>query len=57
MIKSILGQTNQVVLRRTAAPWGEAPLADRVWLDEATKLIGQFWRRKNALRNFNKDNN
>src|SRR5450759_4175667 len=23
-------------------------LADREWLDDATKTIGQFWRRKNA---------
>ena len=27
-----------------------ALLADRDWLDEATKTIGQFWRRKNARR-------
>jgi hypothetical protein len=26
-------------------------LADRDWLDDATKTIGQYWRRKNALRN------
>jgi hypothetical protein len=26
-------------------------LADREWLDDATKTIGQFWRRKNARRN------
>jgi hypothetical protein len=25
-------------------------LADREWLDEATKTIGQYWRRKNARR-------
>jgi hypothetical protein len=25
-------------------------LADREWLDEATKTIGQFWIRKNARR-------
>jgi hypothetical protein len=25
-------------------------LADREWLDEATKTIGQFWRRKNERR-------
>src|SRR5271154_284521 len=25
--------------------------ADREWLDEATKTIGQFWKRKNATRN------
>ena len=25
-----------------------ALLSDREWLDEATKTIGQFWRRKNA---------
>jgi hypothetical protein len=28
-----------------------ALLADREWLDEATKTIGQYWRRKNARRN------
>ena len=27
-----------------------ALLANREWLDEATKAIGQFWRRKNARR-------
>ena len=27
-----------------------ALLADPEWLDEATKTIGQFWRRKNARR-------
>ena len=27
-----------------------ALLADGEWLDEATKTIGQFWRRKNARR-------
>ena len=27
-----------------------ALLADREWLDEATKTIGQHWRRKNARR-------
>jgi len=27
-------------------------LADREWLDEATKTIGQFWKRKNARRNY-----
>jgi hypothetical protein len=25
-------------------------LADREWLDEATKTTGQYWRRKNAQR-------
>ncbi|MBI1178329.1 hypothetical protein GC207_12910 [bacterium] len=25
-------------------------IADRDWLDDATKTIGQFWRRKNARR-------
>ena len=25
--------------------------ANREWLDEATKTIGQFWKRKNACRN------
>ena len=28
-----------------------ALMADREWLDDATKTIGQFWRRKNARRN------
>jgi hypothetical protein len=28
-----------------------ALLADPDWLDEATKTIGQYWRRKNARRN------
>jgi hypothetical protein len=28
-----------------------ALLADREWLDDATKTIGQYWRRKNARRN------
>ena len=28
-----------------------ALLADREWWDEATKTIGQFWKRKNARRN------
>src|ERR1035438_785946 len=27
-----------------------ALLADRYWLDEATKTIGQYWKRKNARR-------
>ncbi len=26
-------------------------LADRDWLDDATKTIGQYWKRKNARRN------
>lgn len=25
--------------------------ADPDWLDDATKIIGQYWRRKNARRN------
>jgi hypothetical protein len=28
-----------------------ALLADREWLDEVTKSIGQFWKRKNSRRN------
>lgn len=27
-----------------------ASLADRDWLDDATKTIGEYWRRKNARR-------
>ena len=30
--------------------WLFALLADREWLDDATKTIGQFWKRKNAKR-------
>ncbi len=30
-------------------------LADRDWLDEATKTIGQYWRRKNARRQCPRD--
>ena len=26
-------------------------LADRDWLDDATRTIGQYWKRKNARRN------
>jgi hypothetical protein len=26
-------------------------LADRDWMDDATKTIGQYWRRKNTRRN------
>jgi hypothetical protein len=28
-----------------------ALLADRDWLDDAMKTIGNFWKRKNARRN------
>jgi hypothetical protein len=28
-----------------------ALLTDREWLDDATKTIGNFWKRKNAKRN------
>jgi hypothetical protein len=28
-----------------------ALLADPDWLDDATKTIGQYWRRKNAHQN------
>jgi hypothetical protein len=28
-----------------------ALLANRNWLDDATKTISQYWRRKNARRN------
>jgi hypothetical protein len=34
-----------------------ALLADREWLDDATKTIGQYWRQKNARRNGLLDNN
>jgi hypothetical protein len=32
-------------------------VADPDWLDDATRAIGQFWKRKNARRNgFNGEN-
>jgi hypothetical protein len=45
-----LGRPNPNAVKFFSAVELFALLADREWLDEATKTIGQFWRRKNALR-------
>jgi hypothetical protein len=46
-----LGKPNPNAVKFFSAVELIALLADREWLDEATKTIGQFWRRKNARRN------
>jgi hypothetical protein len=46
-----LGRANPNAVKFFSAVELIGLLADREWLDEATKTIGQFWRRKNALRN------
>src|SRR5450432_439669 len=45
-----LGRPNLNAVKFFSAVELIALLADREWLDEATKTIGQFWRRKNARR-------
>ena len=45
-----LGRPNPNAVNFFSAVELIALLADREWLDEATKTIGQFWRRKNARR-------
>jgi hypothetical protein len=45
-----LGWPNQNAVKFFSAVELIALLADREWLDEATKTIGQFWERKNARR-------
>jgi hypothetical protein len=45
-----LGRPNQNAVEFFSAVELTALLADREWLDEATKTIGQFWERKNARR-------
>src|ERR1022692_2591325 len=45
-----LGRPNPNAVKFFSAVELIALLADREWLDEATKTIGQFWRRKNARR-------
>jgi hypothetical protein len=45
-----LGRPNPNAVKFFSAVELIALLADREWLDEATKTIGQFWRRKNAQR-------
>src|ERR1035438_1533831 len=46
-----LGSPNPNAVKFFSAVELMALLADREWLDEATKTIGQFWKRKNARRN------
>ena len=45
-----LGRPNINAVKFLSAVELMALLADRNWLDEATKTIGQFWKRKNARR-------
>ena len=46
-----LGRPNPNAVKFFSAVELFALLAAREWLDEATKTIGQFWKRKNARRN------
>jgi hypothetical protein len=46
-----LGRPNTNAVKFFSAIELIALLADRERLDEATKTIGQFWKRKNARRN------
>jgi len=46
-----LGRPNPNAVKFFSAVELIALLADREWLDDATKTIGQYWRRKNARRN------
>ena len=46
-----LGRPNPNAVKFFSAVELMALMADREWLDEATKTIGQYWRRKNARRN------
>ena len=46
-----LGRPNPNAVKFFSAVELIALLADREWLDDATKTIGQFWKRKNAQRN------
>jgi hypothetical protein len=45
-----LGRPNLNAVKFFSAVELIALLADREWLDDATKTIGQFWKRKNARR-------
>jgi hypothetical protein len=45
-----LGRPNSNAVKFFSAIELFALLSDREWLDEATKSIGQFWKRKNARR-------
>jgi hypothetical protein len=45
-----LGRPNPNAVKFFSAVELVTLLVDREWLDDATKTIGQFWRRKNARR-------
>lgn len=45
-----LGRPNPNAVKFFSAVELMVLLADREWLDEATKTIGQFWKCKNARR-------
>ena len=45
-----LGRPNTNAVKFFSAVELMALLADREWLDDATKTIGLFWKRKNARR-------
>jgi hypothetical protein len=45
-----LGRPNPNAVKFFSAVELIALLADREWLDDATKTIGQYWKRKNARR-------
>jgi len=45
-----LGRPNRNAVKFFSAVELIALLADRDWLDDATKTIGQYWKRKNARR-------
>jgi hypothetical protein len=45
-----LGRPNPNAVKFFNAVELMALLADPAWLDDATKTIGQFWKRKNARR-------
>jgi hypothetical protein len=46
-----LGRPNPNAVQLFSAVELMALLADREWLDEAKKTIGQYWKRQNARRN------
>ena len=46
-----LGRPNSNAVKFFSAVELIALLADRDWLDDATKTISQYWKRKNARRN------
>ena len=49
-LKPLAGRSNTKAVKFFSAVELMALLTDCGWLDEATKTIGQFWKRKNAKR-------